>query len=103
MKDLFNPLEFGFREWGTNMHGQSYTNDIAELRRVQGVSKLNGNARFDYISDEIAPNDMWKLKFKNDTKYIYVGIIPNKRFALELLRNTNSLPEWALCDCIKRR
>ncbi len=98
MRDLFNPLEFGFREWVTNMHGQSYTNDIVELRRVEGLSKLNGQIRFDVISDDIS-NDMWKLKFINDTKYIYVGLIPNKYFALELLRNTNSLPDS--CTCIK--
>ncbi len=86
---IFNPIEFEFRDLGKSTHGQTFQNEIVDIRRVDGWVL----SRWVRISDEISPNDIWKIKYKNESKYIYVGKIPNKYFALELLTNLESISE----------
>ena len=84
MNGLFNPIEFGFRDLGGSQFGHTFRNEIVDIRRVYTYHRRNVN---------VSPDDEWKIKYINSNKYIFEGKIPNKKFALDLLINLDSLPD----------
>lgn len=99
---IFNPVDFGFRRhYYPSMHGQTFQNEIADIRRVEGWVRVGKDLKYALIDEDISPNDIWKIKYKNENKYIYVGKIPSKSFALELLSNLKSISEETILK-IKR-
>jgi hypothetical protein len=94
MENLFNPLEFGFRDLGRTQYGHTYRNEYVDIRRVDGYVKTRKRG-FKYHSSlgDISPMDVWKIRFINENSYIYTGVIPNKDFAFELLKNLEALTD----------
>lgn len=85
MSDLFNPIEFGFDDFGDSPFGHTYHNKKFSIRKVYS---WKGNS-----SKTILPDDIWKIKEYSDSGYIYVGKIPNKKFALDLFTNLDCLSD----------
>lgn len=97
MENLFNPIEFGFKEFGKTQFGQTYRNDFVDIRRIDGwVRQKKGSLKLCRIDNDISNCDTWKIRFIGENNYIYTGIISNKNFALELFSNLNILPENTL-------
>lgn len=92
MKGLFNPIEFGFRDLGASQFGHTFRNEMVDIRRVYTYHRRNVN---------VSPDDEWKIKYINSNNYIFAGKIPNKKFALDLLINLDSLPDDSISQ-IKR-
>jgi hypothetical protein len=94
MENLFNPLEFGFRDLGRTQHGHTYRNEYVDIRRADGYVKTRKRG-FKYYSSlgDISPMDVWKIRFINENSYIYTGMIPSKDFAFELLNNLEALTD----------
>lgn len=94
MSDLFNPIEFGFEDFGRSQHGHTYRNKYVDIRRVDGyVRTRKGGIFLKSSHGSITATDVWKIKFIGENSYIYSGVIPNKKFAFELLSNLDSLED----------
>jgi hypothetical protein len=85
MKDLFNPIEFGFEDFGDSQFGHTYRAKKFDIRKVYS---WKGNSSRTILSD-----DEWKIKEIGSNSYIYTGKIPNNKFALDLFTNLDCLPE----------
>jgi hypothetical protein len=86
MSDLFNPIEFGFKDFGETQFGHTYRSKKFDIRKVYDAWRGN-------CTKKILPNDDWKIKEINSNSYIFVGKIPDRKFALDLLTNLDCLPD----------
>lgn len=94
MVELFNPLDFGFKDIGRTQHGHTYRNEYVDIRRVDGyVRSRKGGLKYNSSFGDISSKDVWKIRFIGENSYIYTGIISSKDFAFELLNNLEALTD----------